>query len=954
MELCSVTFVTPINKTMNKTMRLILTLAISCILCVWVSFKSYGDNNEEFSTHLNSEATQSIIFYYNKVDSINELVNFDRVVLEPSLVTDRQIRTLHKADSLVFAYLSVGELSHPDVPLELNQSVLFTNQDWQSKIMDLSSLAWQKYLSEKAESFVARGFDGVFLDTLDSFELVPENIADHATQQSALVNIINNIQSLHTPQKLILNRGFDIVEDLQVKPYALLAESMFHSYSPSSESYNQVSQADTLWLQNKLDAIKQLNVETIVLDYLPADKQLAQIEAAKHLLLKGHTPYISDGMLYEIGVSTVAPVSRRVLGFYNGKRQALVESQCHRMLSMPLEYFGYIPDCQDIHKFNFEAPSLHKYAAITFWLNNNDYAQVPQLDKLITDAYETLPMLFLSAFPSNPIIQELLGLSSGNSLTLPVKQVKGELWTQAFKQAHFSEFELADEWLVSSPALNQEIIFEDSNAQLSSFVVSAAWGGAALDPYPIKLLPNQKVAWMLDPFTLIRKTLKLPAIPVSDITTESGRKVMISYVDGDGFPSKSSFPGNPYTAEVLRDEIFKKFELPHTISVIQAEIYKGGLYPKQSDTLEDIARSIYKIPHVELASHTYSHPFFWRETTVTEKLYGDHLPVKGYEVDYKKEILGSIDYINSTLAPRGKKANLILWSGAANPTEEILQISERNNILNINGGSTFVVNGDDDLTQVSPHIVSHPSAVQVYAPIMNENLYTNLWTEHYDGFARVIQTYNLLENPRRLKPISIYYHMYSGQFPASVKALTQVYDWVLTQSINPMFLSEYASRARTLYDTGIAKTLDGRWQVSSTGITSMRLPHELGYPYGEDLVGYNDIHDGKYLTFKQAKTVFGIADTPKDSTFLVSSNGQISQWQNSRAHVSWAVFTHVPMEIDIQFASGVSVDTCQVNANKTVSIVIAGSNRLKLSSKQTGSIQGTIECKTRFEQGQRR
>ncbi|MFO1353952.1 MAG: hypothetical protein U1E88_05745 [Acinetobacter sp.] len=52
-------------------------------------------------------------------------------------------------------------------------------------------------------------------------------------------------------------------------------------------------------------------------------------------------------------------------------------------------------------------------------------------------------------------------------------------------------------------------------------------------------------------------------------------------------------------------------KIPTQAFVIEGEIAPDGLYPKQSPQLEPIAREIFALPWVEIASHTYSHPFNW-------------------------------------------------------------------------------------------------------------------------------------------------------------------------------------------------------------------------------------------------------------------------------------------------------------------------------------------------------
>ena len=53
---------------------------------------------------------------------------------------------------------------------------------------------------------------------------------------------------------------------------------------------------------------------------------------------------------------------------------------------------------------------------------------------------------------------------------------------------------------------------------------------------------------------------------------------------------------------------------------------------------------------------------------------------------------------------------------------------------------------------------------------MNENVYTNDWTGPFYGFRDVIDTFRMTGEPRRLKPINLYYHTYSASKVAALKA----------------------------------------------------------------------------------------------------------------------------------------------------------------------------------------
>jgi hypothetical protein len=94
---------------------------------------------------------------------------------------------------------------------------------------------------------------------------------------------------------------------------------------------------------------------------------------------------------------------------------------------------------------------------------------------------------------------------------------------------------------------------------------------------------------------------------------------------------------------------------------------------------------------------------------------------------------------------------------------------------------------------------------QVYAPIQNEMVFTNEWRGPYYGFREVISSFQLTELPRRLKPINIYFHFYSGSKIGSLKALRQVFDWALSQDVVSVYASEYIRKVADFQDLTLAR-----------------------------------------------------------------------------------------------------------------------------------------------------
>lgn len=664
-------------------------------------------------------SSESIGFYYNSVDSVRELINYQRIVVNPRSVTDRQIDTLHSADTQVFAYLSIGEYPMKHLPGPIKSAALIENDSWKSHAMNLANDDWQQYLTGLAKEYIERDFDGLFLDTLDSYRLFSNDTSFVREQQVALISLINRFSRLGLNAKILVNRGFDILDKLDKPVDAVVAESLYFGYEPIEKQYYKTSKNDSIWLDKKLEPIKAGGTEVIVIDYVPSSNRQKQLTVAKKIFKKGFTPYVSDGQLKKLGTSVIVPIAKRILGFYDGNLISRTKSGCHQLLSMPVEYLGYVPECMDVNQFDFSLIDITKYAAVILWLNDEQYSSMPKLQAWINITINEMPFLFLGGLPTDVSILEKLGIKRLSHLTGKINIVKGSDWFNG-ATPRFSPFEFHAGWKTVNPSAKSLIDIADQDNFRSSLLINGPWGGALLSSTLIENIGSN-----IDPFKLIDSTLKLLLIPSANITTESGRRVITAHIDGDGFPSKASFPGQPYVSEVILENLLKKYNLPHTVSVIEGEIGARGLHFDQSEQMEEIARKIFKLPNIEAASHTFSHPFFWDLSSVKgEELHGKHLPIEGYELDYHNEIVNSSKYINQNLLPKNKKVKVLLWSGDAAPKEQVVKIAEDAGLLNVNGGNTYALNKSTYLKSVSPAIVWHPTGVQVYAPVLNENVYT--------------------------------------------------------------------------------------------------------------------------------------------------------------------------------------------------------------------------------------
>ena len=408
--------------------------------------------------------------------------------------------------------------------------------------------------------------------------------------------------------------------------------------------------------------------------------------------------------------------------------------------------------------------------------------------------------------------------------------------------------------------------------------------------------------WYINPFEFFRIAFDTDNLPKPDTTTLMGRRIFYSHVDGDGWRNLTEVSGyktrRALSAEVILSEVIRAFpDLPFTVAPIAADID-----PEWYGTPEslDIARRILALPNVEAGTHTYSHPLDWKalvvETATTSgpttilgmgmavlpssmlKILSGLLDPAGkvagesraristkYEkprtydlrpFDLDHEIRGSAAFI-SKLLPVGKKLEVVQWSGDTTPFEAVVAASRAAGLRNINGGATRYDEERLSYGWVSPLGRQVGSTWQIYASNSNENNYTELWTDRFFGFRYLTRTINNTESPRRVKPINVYYHMYSGEKLSSLRALKENLQYASSLEICPITAKDYAAIADGFYTTSIDLVGPSSWRIRNRGdLQTIRFDAasdwEIDFRNSTGIIGQRYETDRLYVTLDAA------------------------------------------------------------------------------------------------------
>jgi len=463
---------------------------------------------------------------------------------------------------------------------------------------------------------------------------------------------------------------------------------------------------------------------------------------------------------------------------------------------------------------------------------------------------------------------------------------------------------------------------------------------------------NEVIQWLIDPFEFFRLAFATDDLPKPDYTTIAGRRIYYSNIDGDGWNNVTQLEEyrakKVLSAEVILDKIIRPFsDLPVMVAPIAADLDPEWVGSRDS---RRVAREIWALPQVEAGSHTYSHPFYWQlfadnnpkneipylrfyKTQTWQPKPGDGdikqtaspLP-EGFIVprayakepfDLHKEIGGSLDEL-AALLPKGKKIDILAWSGNCVPWEEAVHLTREAHVQNINGGDSRFDPEYPAYGSLAPVGRQVGKERQIYNSTSNENTYTNLWTENFHAFGYLKKTLANSETPARLSAMSVYYHMYSGERAAALKALLSDIEYARAQDIAPVTVSHYTHVAEGFYETQLVPLGAEKWRVEQRGaLSTIRFDHStlkaVDFGGSQGVIGERHFQGSLYVYLDPAvaqpvialKTDDRYYTQPQESiAYLIESRWPIASLNRGGGHIDFTAQGYGAGEMIWQAAPG--------------------------------------------------
>lgn len=238
--------------------------------------------------------------------------SYDLLVLEPDHA--RPIAPLRGPDTRLLGYISMGEV-HRDRPyvegLGRQGALRKANPNWpDARLVDLRSAAWQALVLDRLiPDILAKGYDGIFMDTLDNAEAMERQDRKASDGMVAgAVRLVRAIRARFPGMAVMMNRGYALLPDVAGEIDLVLGEAMASRWNFSSRRYEMTSPDDWTWQAERLRAARAVNPSLILttLDYWdPADKTtIASLYAREREA--GFNPYVATLDLNRIYPEPVA------------------------------------------------------------------------------------------------------------------------------------------------------------------------------------------------------------------------------------------------------------------------------------------------------------------------------------------------------------------------------------------------------------------------------------------------------------------------------------------------------------------------------------------------------------------------------------------------------------------------------------------------------------------------
>ena len=212
-----------------------------------------------------------------------------------------------KKDFILIAYVSLGEAeSYRPYWEDINDAswIIRENPNWQENYyVDIRNSQWQQVILEKViPGIISQGFHGIFMDTLDTAEILEEGFEGrYCGAKEAMIQLIVQIRKKYPELLLISNNGFYLLNEIAPYLNGMLVEDIHMLIDFKNDSYKRVSRIER---EEKIQILQplmnQYDLPVFVIDYVDSDDKRNIRRCIKSSKKLGFKPYVAEKNLDKI------------------------------------------------------------------------------------------------------------------------------------------------------------------------------------------------------------------------------------------------------------------------------------------------------------------------------------------------------------------------------------------------------------------------------------------------------------------------------------------------------------------------------------------------------------------------------------------------------------------------------------------------------------------------------
>ena len=221
------------------------------------------------------------------------------LVLEPHHA--RSIAPLRGPGSRLLGYVSLGEVERNRsyfAALDAAGALGPPNPNWpDARMLDLRHEAARRAVIDRiVPEVLALGYDGIFIDTMDSVEAMEQqNPIANKGMVAAGAALIGQLRARFPNMRMMLNRGYAMLPDVATSIDIVLGEAMASRWNFTTKRYELLRDSDWQWQADRLRAARARNpaLTLTTLDYWDpsAPRQIASLYARERAA--GFRPYVA-------------------------------------------------------------------------------------------------------------------------------------------------------------------------------------------------------------------------------------------------------------------------------------------------------------------------------------------------------------------------------------------------------------------------------------------------------------------------------------------------------------------------------------------------------------------------------------------------------------------------------------------------------------------------------------